>query len=221
MNNGFQTVRAASKWSGLLHFWNYPDMIFGEMGERTFKHRGRLGWVTFSVYTKLEMESFYKPWEGPVPSKQMWSLVPFQSGFLPVCLSPTHPRPTPTPRFGYYGLMAVRGVHSLTEGLLRPLWSDKDTALSSDLHHLLLRVSLSEIWQSSQTGKEMLFTQNSELVSPSFLWSLPLIPTTREITAALRLPAWSHSGHISHPHNTQTLSLFFFCPELEPNSLSP
>lgn len=70
MNSGFQAVRAAAKWSGLLHSWNYPDLIFGEMGERTFKHGGSLGWVTFSVYTNREMELFYKPWEGLVPSKQ-------------------------------------------------------------------------------------------------------------------------------------------------------
>lgn len=132
--------------------------------------------------------------------------------------------PTPTPSFGYYGVMAGGGVHSLIEWLLQPLWSDKDTALSSDFHHLL-RVSLSEIWQSSQTGKETLFTWNLGLVSPSFPWPLPLTPTAREMATASCLPAWPHPGHTPHPHNTHTLSvclsLSFFFPEPEPNSLSP
>lgn len=192
------------------------------MGERTFKHGGSLCWVTFRVYTNREMELFYKPWEGLVPSKQTWSLVLFRSGFLPIHFSPRTPNPTLS--FGYYRLMASRRVHSLTGWLLQPLWSDKDTVLGSDFHHLLLRVSLNEIWQSSQTGRETLLTRNSGLVKSFLPLTITSHPYLQEHACSSLLtylaPSWVHTPPPQYTLSV-CLSLFFFLPEPEPNSLSP
>lgn len=165
----------------------------------------RLGQVIFQVYTNPDTELFLKTWKEPVPSEHTWCLVPFQSSLSTIHLSSN--TPSPTPSFGSNELMAGRGVHSLTEWLLWPLWSDKNTVFSSDFHHLLLSVSLNGVWESSRTRKHILLTRNPRLVSSYFTHHCPPLQPVN----SLQLPAKLLGPVLStHPTPTLYLKKFFF-----------
>lgn len=155
-----------------------------------------LGYITFKVYTNLETELFYKPSKGLAPIEQTPSLGLFKA-VSQQFIYPSAPHP-----HSEFWLEQTRGwqrVHLLAKRWGWLLWSDKDTAFSSDFHHLLRRASLNGVWQSSRTGKDTLFTQNPGLVSPSFLYPSPLTPTASKMPAVLCKAAWPTSVYTPHP----------------------